>query len=78
MLQISQAIQCIMVAFYVKHYGYKDCDPNMLEGHALHTVATCKRKTTKETLKNLLHCQDTSTIVRTMVKKRSNDGRFII
>ena len=51
MLQISQAIQCIMVAFYVKHYGYKDCDPNMLEGHALHTVATCKRKTTKERLK---------------------------
>ena len=24
MLQISQAIHCIMVAFYVKKYGYKD------------------------------------------------------
>ena len=41
-------------------------DLNMLKGYV---VATCKRKTTKETLKNLLHCQDTSTIVRTMVKK---------
>jgi hypothetical protein len=49
MLQISQAIQCIMVTFYVKHYGYKDCDRNMLKGYALHTVA--REKTNKERLK---------------------------